>query len=69
MLIKLLDIFFLQIYCLGYKGQIIGRFRLIDCSNIGASYTLGDVLVLYIYGLTGLSAGASKVYRPYYNGP
>jgi len=67
MLIKLLNIFFLRIYCLGRKGQIVGRFGLADYSNIGASCTLYNVLVLYIYGLVGLSAGASKVYRLYYN--
>ena len=59
-LIKLLNIFLLQIYCLGYKGQIISRFRLIDYGNIGAFYTLGDILVLYIYSLMGLSAGAVR---------
>jgi hypothetical protein len=67
MLIKLLNIFFLWIYCLGYKGQVIGRFRLADYSNISTSYTLYSVLVLYIYSLIGLSAGISEVYRLYYN--
>ena len=69
MLIKLLDIFFLWVYCLGRKGQIIGKFGLADYGNIGASCALGDVLVLYIYGLTGLSAGAGEVRRLYCNGP
>ena len=52
---------------LGRKGQIIGRFGLTDCGNIGASYTLYNILVLRIYGLTGLSAGAGEVRRLYYN--
>jgi hypothetical protein len=42
---------------------------LTDRSNISASHILGDVLVLYIYGLTGLSAGTSEIYRLYYNEP
>jgi hypothetical protein len=62
-LIKLFNIFFLQIYCLGHKGQIVGKFWLTNYSNIGASYALGNILVLCIYGLTGLSAGAGEVYR------
>ena len=48
---------------LGRKGQIVGRFGLIDYGKVGASCVLYDVLVLCIYGLTGLSAGASKVHR------
>jgi len=28
---------------------------------------LGDVLILCVYSLIGLSAGAGKVRRPYYN--
>ena len=67
MLIKLFDIFFLWIYCLSCKGQIIGRFGLIDCGNIGASCALDNILILCIYGLMGLSAGAGEVYRLYYN--
>jgi len=67
MLIKLLNIFFLRIYCLGRKGQVIGRFRLTDYGYIGAFCTLYSVLVLYIYGLTGLSMGTGKVRRLYYN--
>ena len=67
-LIKLLDIFFLRIYCLGRKGQIVGRFGLTDCGDIGASCTLCSILVLRIYGLTGLSAGATEVRRLCCNG-
>ena len=54
---------------LGRKGQIIGRFGLIDYSNIGASCVLGNVLVLRVYSFMGLSAGASKVYRLCCNRP
>ena len=53
---------------LGRKGQIVGRFGLTDCGDIGASCTLCNVLVLRIYGLTGLSAGAGEVRRLYCNG-
>ena len=56
-------------YFLGSKGQIVGRFGLTDCGNVGASFALGDVLVLRIYGLTGLSAGAGEVRRLCCNGP
>ena len=48
---------------LSCKGQIIGKFRLTDCGDIGAFYTLYNILVLHIYGLTGLSAGAGEVRR------
>ena len=68
MLIKLLDIFLLWIYCLGCKGQIVGRFGLTDRGNVGAFCALGDVLVLCIYSLMGLSAGAGEVRRLYGNG-
>ena len=53
---------------LGRKGQIIGRVGLTDYGDIGASYTLYNILVLRIYGLTGLSAGAGEVRRLYCNG-
>ena len=53
---------------LGHKGQIIGRFGLTDCGDIGASCTLYNILVLRIYGLTGLSAGAGEVRRLCCNG-
>ena len=42
---------------------------LTNYGNIGASYTLCNVLVLYIYGFTGLPIGTSKIYRLYYNKP
>ena len=53
---------------LGRKGQIIGRFGLTDCGDIGASCMLYNILVLRIYGLMGLSTGAGEVRRLCCNG-